>query len=194
MISSGWATVSPCVSEVRLGCHRGERRQTHILRSGSHFFDLRHNPVSDFISYPTVQNSRREIIMRQKATVLLSAIALGLVGFIGTGSPAIADTSAVTTAAEKAPGSRVSDPVETMASRSFSCEWEPGDINFSWSTGTTNTRIYVNNHCSAVRYFTVALADAAGGWNVCWRVPVGKSNKEFSHGLTGSVKSILRHC
>lgn len=140
------------------------------------------------------QNSRREIIMRRKAIVFLSAAVLGMVGLVGTGSPAIAETSAVITPAENASGSRVSDPVETMESRSFSCEWEDGNINFSWERGTLNTRVYVNNHCSDVRYFTVIITDLEGGKNVCWRVPVGKSSKEFSHGLSGRVSSIVRHC
>ncbi|MFD6951329.1 hypothetical protein A6A08_22960 [Nocardiopsis sp. TSRI0078] len=116
-----------------------------------------------------------------------AAGALVLSGFFGGGAAFASESSGAsgTTSVEAAAVER----------RSFSCEWESGNLNFSWDNGVSSTRIYYNNHCSDVRYVTVHVYQVNGGERtVCWRVPTGKGSKLFSKGVGESVHTITRHC
>lgn len=93
-----------------------------------------------------------------------------------------------------APASAAPD-VTTKADHSYSVTCKGGKANLSWSTGSLNTRVYYNNHCSTTAKVSVQLADAENTWLECLSMPAGKkSSKEFNHGLTGSIQKMIKGC
>ena len=93
-----------------------------------------------------------------------------------------------------APASAAPDAT-TKAGHTYSISCTGGKANLSWSTGTLNTRVYYNNHCSTTAKVSVQLADAENTWLECLSMPAGKkSSKEFNHGLSGSIQKMIKGC
>ncbi|OPF84756.1 hypothetical protein VT50_0201775 [Streptomyces antioxidans] len=72
----------------------------------------------------------------------------------------------------------------------------PGDTaNFSWKSGTINTTIYFNNHCSHSVNVSVEITDLEGPVKHCLTTDAReKGKKKYQTGASGKVTHISRGC